>query len=526
MKHKTSLLVWAFAAVAATACGSVSNTKIDAGEGSADATPAGDFGLAVNPAALSLSITGSGMVAVDLTRGTGFSDAVALSVTGLPTGVTGAFDAASLPDGTTTTNLVLAVADTATAGTSDVTITGTAGALTHTATLSLTLTTITVTGTLRTNTMGVVVRIVGKPATTTDSNGDFTFTDVKIPYDLYVIGVDGISGGSSTPAVNYYKGLTRPDPVVPRLSQGFSIGSNVTTSTAPISGTRTGGNIATPAMLFWGEDGDLFTVAANTAQYAGVDADWHPASANTTSKLYGIQITRGALNAPTAYPGYGVTADQDLVAGTNKVINISLAAPTTAALTGTVTQPSGFPAPSLTLTQEFGTRKIELWTASTTNATSTIPVIAAGKAALHGKSSLNGSATEFVFPGLDAAKDVTFGMPLPPVLTGPTNNATNVTTATPFAFTTTAQTVYKVNITSDTANFHVFTTSGTIAIPNVPELPLPPAEDFQWTILGYGPLAHVNSAADTVALQPVSVFEDVGVLHFYMTTPTRNFTSQ
>src|SRR5690606_390649 len=127
MKIELSLCVWAFAAAAA--CGSVSSNQVDAGNGMGDATAPGDFSLAANPGTLALNITGEGTVAVDLSRGAGFTDAVSRCVTGLPTGVRAAFAADSLPDGTTTTDLTITVDETATAGTTDLTITGTAGDL-------------------------------------------------------------------------------------------------------------------------------------------------------------------------------------------------------------------------------------------------------------------------------------------------------------------------------------------------------------------------------------------------------------
>ena len=71
----------------------------------------------------------------------GFSSAIALAASGLPTGVTASFSPASIAaPGSGTSKLTLTVASTAAAGTSTITITGTGGGITHTATVSLTVT--------------------------------------------------------------------------------------------------------------------------------------------------------------------------------------------------------------------------------------------------------------------------------------------------------------------------------------------------------------------------------------------------
>src|SRR5690606_23431576 len=110
-------------------------------------------------------------------------------------------------DGTTTTEMRITVDDTASPGTTDITVTGTAGSLTRDATLSLTLGLSKISGTVRGGAANVVVRIVGKDAVTTGAGGTFTFTDVVLPYDIYVIGSEGIFGISNIPTINYYQGL-------------------------------------------------------------------------------------------------------------------------------------------------------------------------------------------------------------------------------------------------------------------------------------------------------------------------------
>lgn len=80
-------------------------------------------------------------VPVTITRGGGFTDAVTLAVSGLPTGVTATFNPASIASGSTTSTLTLTAAANATAGTSALTITASGtGVTAQTATVNLTVT--------------------------------------------------------------------------------------------------------------------------------------------------------------------------------------------------------------------------------------------------------------------------------------------------------------------------------------------------------------------------------------------------
>lgn len=524
MKNQSLLCVWAL--VAAAACGSVSSPKVDAGQGSgsADASaPAGDFSLAANPGSLDLTITGQATVAVDLTRGDGFTDTVALSTTGLPTGVTAMFSSASLADGTNTTNLTITVADTAAPGTSNITITGTTPTLSRTASLELTLSTVNVAGSVRGGGANTTVRLVGKSATVTDANGNFTFTDVKVPYDIYVIGQEGILLQTTVPAVNYYKGLTRPDPVLTRpTATSFFLSQS---GSATFDGAKSGGNNVDPQIFLWSTGGTPLN-GGGANGYVSVTGTWTPRSTTKDGTLYGIQIKRGALGVPIGYPGFGGTNFTATAGGTHTV-NLTYAAPSTAMLTGTITQPTGYTTPELTLTQQFGQNSAPLWNATTTNANSLIPVLGtAGKTALHATSSQGSNVTQVVFAGLSANTDVNFAMPTPPVMTGPVNNATNVSATTPFEFTVVPNAVYRVSMTSSSANFHIFTKTGSVTIPNVSELPIPSATSFTWTVIGFGPATDANRAADMAPLEFTSKLDFEGPMNFLLTIASRTFTTQ
>ncbi|MHB8447149.1 MAG: hypothetical protein ACYC9P_04425 [Rudaea sp.] len=99
--------------------------------------PAPDFSIAASPTSLSIAQGASGTSTVTISPQNGFGGSVALSASGLPSGVTASFNPASTTGSST---LTLSASSTAATGTTTVTITGTSGALTHTATLSLAVT--------------------------------------------------------------------------------------------------------------------------------------------------------------------------------------------------------------------------------------------------------------------------------------------------------------------------------------------------------------------------------------------------
>jgi len=102
--------------------------------GSGTATP--DFGLSASPTSASVTQGSSVSDTITVSPQNGFTGSVALSASGLPTGVTASFNPSST---TGTSTLTLTASSTATTGPATVTITGTSGSLTHTTTVSLTV---------------------------------------------------------------------------------------------------------------------------------------------------------------------------------------------------------------------------------------------------------------------------------------------------------------------------------------------------------------------------------------------------
>ena len=114
--------------------GSLSHTTTIALTVNAPAQP--DYTLSASPSSLTVVQGNSGASTVTVNKINGFSGTVALSASGLPSGVTASFNPAST---TSTSTLTLTASSTATTGPATVTVTGASGSLTHTTTISLTV---------------------------------------------------------------------------------------------------------------------------------------------------------------------------------------------------------------------------------------------------------------------------------------------------------------------------------------------------------------------------------------------------
>ena len=107
--------------------------------GSGSASP--DFAISASPTSVSAKQGTSGTSTITTTVSGGFSSAIALSASGLPTGATATFSPTSIAaPGAGTSTLTLTAGASTTVGTYTITITGTGGSKTHTATVSFSVT--------------------------------------------------------------------------------------------------------------------------------------------------------------------------------------------------------------------------------------------------------------------------------------------------------------------------------------------------------------------------------------------------
>jgi len=105
-------------------------------------TPTPDFSISASPSSVSIAQGASGSSTITTAVSGGFSSAVALSASGVPSGVTVSFSPSSIAaPGSGSSTMTITVASTAATGTSTITVTGTGGSITHTTAVTLTVTT-------------------------------------------------------------------------------------------------------------------------------------------------------------------------------------------------------------------------------------------------------------------------------------------------------------------------------------------------------------------------------------------------
>ena len=517
-----SALAWIAVSVGLLACGSVKPGDDDDG----------DFTITADPTSLTIPIAGSRTSALTIQR-TGTVGDIMLSATGLGSNVTATFTPNPVPAGTTSAQATFKVAGGSAPATVNVMVTGAAGSVQRSTSVSVTSTTITVNGTVRGNRAGVTVGLIGKQAVTSGAGGAFTFTDVTPPYDLYTF-ADGGATSAPTPTVFLFDDLTRPDPIVSaattststlRILCGIIIGNPCPGSA--ISGTKSGtGNNTDPAIFVWTNGGNSLALAAN-GTYSG-NITWTSGSTNQ-GFLHALQLTRKPSGAPNTFLGYARSAQVTLTDGSPATINLGFAAVnSTAALTGTVTGPAGYPSPTISLMQQFGTTQAALWQTMTTTVDATFPLIAAaGGNSLFATTTLNDGTSQFVQP-LTATVDVNFAMPAAAVLDQPADAATSITTTTHFKWASAASTINELNISTGSPNraaYKVFTTGSDVTVPVVPELAFPPNQSFSWRVIAYGPNASIDEAAAANELEPVSSADYAGPAHAQTFSASRSFTS-
>ncbi|MGE3456543.1 MAG: hypothetical protein AB7O24_15645 [Kofleriaceae bacterium] len=477
---------------------------------------AGDFTMSLGPTELAIPITGSQTSTVAFARVGPVGD-IALTARDVPAGVTVTFDANTIEETESTAQVTVAVAPGTATGAATVTVVGTVGNLERTAQLTLMINPMTVSGIIRGQVPGVTVVLVGKPAQTSDGQGKFEFTDVIPPYDIYTVSTD--FGG--TQYVFYYDDLTRPDPVV-NIAPPLPF---VVTSSANVTGTKSGGNTSSPLVIAWGDTAGKTTTVNGSNGYS-LNAAWSFASTKMGT-LHALQWTTKVSGEPETFLGYGQTA-VELTASTNAVVDVQIQTPAIATVTGTFQSPPGFAAPTITLTQALGNNSHTMWSAVATAMNATIPMIPAGPSAVFGIATLSTSKSQFVIPAIASNADASFVMRSPAVQGQPQDGAVDVTTSTPFDWVGPAGVVNQVTMVTQgavKASYEIITTNSSVTIPIIPELPLPGTQSFTWRVTGYGPHATIDEAASEVGLRSAVPTTFEGAPHFSTISMDRAFTS-
>lgn len=530
MKTTSLIRVWAFAAaaVAAIACGSVSNPKADAGGGDDAPGNTGDFTLSAAQPSLSIPIAGSATVTVTIQRMGDIGD-VTLSAGGLGTNLTASFEPQVIPADATSAELTIAVVGGTQPATSTVTVTATAGDKVKTADISVTSTTITVTGRVRGNRVGVTVGMIGRASTTSGSGGVFTFTDVIPPYNLYTR-ANGGCGSSQIPTVNYFEGLTRTDPTVTAAtyqnSCGLAILCTFPSPSASVSGSKTGGNNTDPVV--WAFTGGSFSnaVVNTNSTYSGT-ASWCSGTNSPSGAIHALQLTRKTNGAPDTFVGYAKSSNVSFSNGNPSTVNLTFGAVNTVAtLTGTLNAPAGYPTPSVRLNQQFGTSSRPLWEADTTALDAAFPILApAGGNNLVAQSMLTGAGTSTVVLPLTASTTFNFTMPANPAHTAPADGAQVMQGTTQFSWTASDGVVTAAFISGGGVAYRIYSANKQFTFPIIPEQNLPAASSFTWSLTSYAPHTSVNDAADEVELLAADANLFTGPVRASASSGNRGFTT-
>jgi hypothetical protein len=194
-----------------------------------------------------------------------------------------------------------------------------------------------------------------------------------------------------------------------------------------------------------------------------------------------------------------------------------------------VTAPAGFPQPTVTLSQQLGNNSTQLWSAVTTTADSTIPVVAAGKSCFFATSTANNATTSFVYPALSAPTDVSYTLPAVPALMSPADGAAAVNNTTMFQIAPTPMSISEIfyNTGGTTkVNYEIVTTASTFTLPVIPEEPLPSGQSFNWAVSAFGPATSVDEAATDSGLIGAFPGDYTGVERYSTSSAGRTFTSQ
>ncbi len=204
------------------------------------ATP--DFTISASPATLSVQQGNAGTSTVTTTVSGGFNNAIALSASGQPSGVTVGFSPSSIAaPGAGTSTATFTVASTTTPGTYPITITGTGGTTTHPTTVTLTVTSTPVpdfTISASPTSLSVAQGSAGSSTVTTTVSGGFNSAISLTP-----------TGQPTGVTVSFSPSSTIAAPGSGSATVTFTVASTTVTGVYPIAITGTGGGKTHPVTI-------------------------------------------------------------------------------------------------------------------------------------------------------------------------------------------------------------------------------------------------------------------------------------
>ena len=284
------------------------------------ATPT--FTLSANPSTLSIVQGSQGTSTITITPANGFSGGVTLSASGLPSGVTAAFN----PNpATSTSTLTLTASATASTGTATVTVTGISGSLTETTTISLTVTS-PPSFTLSANPSSLSI-VPGGQGTST----------------ITITPANGFTGSVTLSASGLPSGVTaafNPNPATSTSTLTLTASATAPTGTATVTVTGISGSLTrTTTINLTVSSGPSFTLSANPSTLSVVQgAQGTSAITITPANGFSGSVTLSASGLPS-----GVTAafNPNPATTTSTLTLTASASATTGTVTVTITGTSG-----------------------------------------------------------------------------------------------------------------------------------------------------------------------------------------
>ena len=375
----------------------------------------------------------------------------------------------------------------------------------------------------------VPVLIKGLPSVNTDANGSFTIPNVTTPYSIAV--VDGTNNRALV-----YRGLTRPDPtlfwpgVTPGTSHTASVSGSLLPWTAIAPGTKT-----TAGAAFVSTETSASTTPNLTSGAFTIAANWYGAASTTTGSVYALVWDYDANNLPTTFSKFGKRSNVSLLDGTtNANQNDTLGTAQTAQLSGTVNVASGYTLMTRTLSAVFDSKGgIPVLSDNTAipNFTYNTPNVSGATVSLVVSASKTGSGNVETFTsGLAVNKTgVTVNVPAAPELSLPVNNATGITTGSPFSWTPLSGGVHLLEFNPAVAGqprLSVITMATSDSIPDLSSagLTLPKGATYTWFLEAVAPFASIDAAAGPAGIAGF-VTGPNSYTGSYARTATRSFTT-
>ena len=267
-------------AVALAACGGGNSSG-----GGGGTNPPPSFTLSATPNNPSVGQGGSVTTTITVVPQNAFSGSVALTATGLPTGVSAAFN----PPSTTTSSVLTLTSSTSSAtGMTSVTVTGTSGSLMPTAAVSLTVATPSVTVSVSPSLAAVAATTQTQPFTATVT-GNMGNTNVNWS-------VDGTAGGNSTVGTINSSGVyTPPAAGGNHTVTATSVALPTATASASIAVTDLAGVLT--------YHNDLARDGVNAQEYALTTSN---VNSTTFGKLFSCPVDGAVYTQPLWVPGFAI----------------------------------------------------------------------------------------------------------------------------------------------------------------------------------------------------------------------------